>query len=380
MTDRIQVILGPMAQSPSIAGVPGVLRTAQRITEDLEPERLSLLGAGTGFAQRWSRQLAGLDAAHVDCLGAIPPGKWLTPGVPLLAVSADGIPANGALAAFLRSARAADRPARWLRRDEVLAAYYPSPDSYAAGLPHDARVFEAGDNDWIGFSEPDAAARTEQALVEGLIKDTDGYIARWDRRISMALSLFLLKTPVTPNHVTTASLFLGILGAVWLAFGSYIFQVLGALLLWFCCILDGCDGEVARLKLLSSRSGASYDLGADHIAHLAIFVAVPFAVHTANPQVPVLLPGALMVSGLAACMFTIWWLILRRPQKHPGPVRLFFERVASRDYVYVILALTVIRKLHWFLWAAAFGAHLFNLALWWVFLRHPHSAQPAQDS
>jgi hypothetical protein len=84
-----------------------------------------------------------------------------------------------------------------------------------------------------------------------------------------------------------------------------------------------------------------------------------------------------MVSGMAASMFTIWWLILRRPQSRLGATQIFFERVASRDYVYLIAALTVIKKLHWFLWAAAFGAHIFNLAIWWIYLRQPDNPERA---
>jgi hypothetical protein len=37
---------------------------------------------------------------------------------------------------------------------------------------------------------------------------------------------------------------------------------------------------------------------------------------------------------------------------------------ASRDYVYLILALTAIGRLDWFVWAAAVGSHLFNAFLW----------------
>ena len=149
------------------------------------------------------------------------------------------------------------------------------------------------------------------------------------------------------------------------------------LLLWFCSILDGCDGEVARLKLLCSRSGAAFDLGSDHVAHLAIFAAIPFAVLSADPQARVLLPGILMVSGMLACMFTVWKLILRHPLPAADPMRIVFERIASRDYVYLILALVLIRKLHWFLWAAAFGTHFFNLFLWWTFMRRSKISQPS---
>jgi CDP-L-myo-inositol myo-inositolphosphotransferase len=222
--------------------------------------------------------------------------------------------------------------------------------------------------DWLDLREKNSVRKAENAFFAALTKETDGYIARFDRKISTAFSRLLLKTPITPNQITAASLVLGLVGAALLAFGSYAGQVLGAGLLWFCCILDGCDGEVARLKLICSPSGADFDLGADHIAHLAIFLAIPFAVRSADPAARVLLPGALMVSGMILSMITVWWLFLRRPEDNPGAARIFFERIASRDYVYLIFALVLIGKLNWFLWASAFGVHAFNLALWLIFL------------
>ncbi|MDD5629601.1 MAG: CDP-alcohol phosphatidyltransferase family protein [Elusimicrobia bacterium] len=378
MTDRLQVLLGPARDRPRIAFVPAVLRAAQRIAEDLSPQSIILLDAGPDFARDWSRQMAGLGAERVECA---PPGgvaQRLAPGVPLLEVSSDGLPRDGSLRRFLSQARAEGRPARWMRQGKVLASFHPSPDSYAAGAGAAAgRDFEAGEEDWLSLQDADAVPRAERALFASLVKDTDGFLARFDRRMSVSLSRLLLRTPATPNAITAASLALGLLGAAWLAFGSYPFQVLGAFLLWFCCILDGCDGEVARLKLMCSKSGAAFDLGADHVAHMAIFVAIPFAVHTADPQAEVLLPGILMVAGMAVSMFTVWWLILRRPGRPFGATQLFFERVASRDYVYLIAFLAVIRKLHWFLWAAAFGIQVFNLALWCMALRRPADPERA---
>ena len=372
----LQAVLGPAQEGPLVAGLPAVLRAAQRIAEDLPVDRIILRQAPPGFARRWSRQLDGCNGTRVDCAdnGGGPSREGRDP---LLEVCGRGLPRSGALARFLDEARAADGPARWVRQGEVLAVYHPAGSGPGG---REARDFEAGAADWLAFDEPDAVPRAEAELFASLAKDTDGYIARFDRRISVALSRWLLRTPVTPNHITTASLALGLLGAALLGFGSYPLQLSGAVILWFCCILDGCDGEVARLKMLCSRSGADYDLGADHLTHLAIFVAIPFGVRAADPQARVLLPGALMVSGLAASMLTVWWTILRRPAQSLGRARLFFERVASRDYVYLILALVAVRRLHWFLWAAAFGAHCFNLAIWWLFLRYPDAAEPAPAS
>lgn len=145
-------------------------------------------------------------------------------------------------------------------------------------------------------------------------------------------------------------------------------EVLGAVLLWSCCIFDGCDGEVARLKHLCSPAGGLYDVIADNIVHVALFIAIPINVSRHHPEASFLVPGVLLVSGLLACMFSVWWLVLRRPKEERGHAGLVVERLASRDFLYLILLLVLIGKLDWFLWAAGIGSHLFNLGLW-IFVR-----------
>ncbi len=351
---NLQVLIGPVQETPLIIGLPAVLRLAQKISEEVVPERIVLENIPSGFTERWAPQLSSLDKL----------APTLRNGDPVLAFSSRGLPQNGALKRFLLAAQGAGQPLRWIHQGQVVASWVPS-----SAVQTEGRTWEGKDDDWEDLSSPGAIARAEQDIFDGLVKDVDGYIARFDRRLSIPLSRWMLKAPITPNHITLASLLLGLVGAAALAFGSYAGQVAGALLLWFCAILDGCDGEVARLKLLCSPSGAAFDLSADHIAHLAIFVAIPLAVRSVNPQAQILLPGLLMVSGMLASMFTVWKLILSRPLPAADPLRLIFERIASRDYVYLIVALVVLQKLHWFLWAAAFGTHFFNLFLWWTFLR-----------
>src|SRR5207247_11336043 len=48
-------------------------------------------------------------------------------------------------------------------------------------------------------------------------------------------------------------------------------QTIGALLFLTHSILDGCDGELARLKFLESRAGAVLDFWGDNLVHVAVF-------------------------------------------------------------------------------------------------------------
>jgi phosphatidylglycerophosphate synthase len=293
---------------------------------------------------------------------------------PILVVSAEGFPGVGALKDLIADGKLSGEPLQWVKGDRALAAYYPQAgaliESCETAAAAASKALEPGGRSkvisepWFEAADHASARHAEDSLCAELPKSTDGYLARFDRHLSISLSRIFLRFPVTPNHITTASLILGLLGAWGLASGSYPSQVGGAILLWACCVLDGCDGEVARLKLLCSKSGAAYDLTVDHISHLATFVAIPLGVGRMNPQAQFLIPGILLLTGFLSCMGSVWWLILRRPENERGPLLEIIERLASRDYVYLILALSLMAHLDWFLWAAGLGSHIFNLSLW----------------
>src|SRR5205085_4211542 len=113
---------------------------------------------------------------------------------------------------------------------------------------------------WSDATDPGDARHVERGLLKALHQPGDGYLARFDRRISIALSRLLIRTPIVPNAITALSLLVGLGGAVLLASAPWSVAVLGAVCLWLSCILDGCDGEVARLKMLTSRWGGRFDI------------------------------------------------------------------------------------------------------------------------
>jgi len=187
----------------------------------------------------------------------------------------------------------------------------------------------------------------------------DGYIARLDRTISIAISRSLIRTPITPNMMTTASMLIGIAGALMLISTNDAVCIAGALLGWFSAILDGCDGEIAKVKLLSSEWGAKYDLAADHIVNVLTFIAIPIHVYRVAPNLPLLVPGVALIAGVLMSMFVVWWVLLREPSERWDAAERVIGRIASRDFVYVVLLLALLRHLEWFVYLAAAGANAF---------------------
>lgn len=221
---------------------------------------------------------------------------------------------------------------------------------------------------------PADAEAAERALLATLGSPSDGPIARFDRALSTRISRHLVRTPLRPNHITTIGTLIGLTGAWSLAQGGYAWGVLGTLLFWFAVIIDGCDGEVARLKFLESRIGYLYDVTTDNIVHAAIFAGMGIGLYRTDPSQPFLLLGALLVGGLiAATAATMTLLVPDPPADQPPPrtargrwrQRLLrgFEALMNRDFAYMLLGLALIGRLDWFLWGAAIGTYVYAGAL-----------------
>jgi len=378
----LQVLVSAAPGVPLVAGLPCAVRAAYRAGRELNPDRIVIAGADAAFLARWSFPL---EAAGVPTRGGDEPGS-LDPALPLLALASDAFPEEGALeavraamdgAASGRRALQGRTAALWTRDAGALGAGSAPPSAVLArALAAPAPELSAGA--FLDAATPADAARTAQVLYSRLAKNNDGYLARFDRRLSLALTRLMLPFPITPNQVTAASLALGLLGAWWLAAASPAVQFAGAALLWFCALLDGCDGEIARLKLHMTASGGDFDLWADHVAHMATFIALPIGVARLHPHASWWIPGSLLFTGVAASAYLVWRLVLRVPEAERGPLSIFVERIASRDYVYLILALAAINRLDWFIWTAAVGSHAFWLSMLWLSRRQ--SAVSAADA
>jgi len=96
------------------------------------------------------------------------------------------------------------------------------------------------------------------------------------RHLSYRLTPILLKTSITPNMITAVSLLFGLLCAVCFILGNYIAGIIGALLLTASYTFDNCDGEVARIKKMSSEFGAKFDDIVDWLVDTSFFAALGY--------------------------------------------------------------------------------------------------------
>ena len=153
------------------------------------------------------------------------------------------------------------------------------------------------------------------------MKDTEGFMSRnVERKLSLAVSRLLAGTRVTPNAMTLVSVAVGLAGAWFLLSAAASQQTIGAVLFLLHSILDGCDGELARLKFQESRFGGVLDFWGDNIVHVAIFAAMGMGWSRAVGATWPLVLGLSAVAGTIASALFVYWTMTgekRRPSTRP---------------------------------------------------------------
>jgi 1L-myo-inositol 1-phosphate cytidylyltransferase / CDP-L-myo-inositol myo-inositolphosphotransferase len=232
----------------------------------------------------------------------------------------------------------------------------------------------------------------EQRLLRSLVKDTDGFMARHvERPISLQIVRRLASTAVTPNQITIASAAIGLFGAPFFLSEFWLWQTVGALLFLTHSIVDGCDGELARLKFQESRWGGVLDFWGDNVVHIVTFACMAAGWSlSVGAFWPLLLGAAAALGSLGSAAFVHWRLM--RIKDDSGPLftsvsaapdnRLarLLDAASRRDFIYLVLILALFGKSNWFLLLAALGAPIFFILLVFLALRERHlniSTRPA---
>ncbi|MGB3341198.1 MAG: NTP transferase domain-containing protein [bacterium] len=149
-------------------------------------------------------------------------------------------------------------------------------ESLAAGIKilanrHKMKEFDISDKHWLDIDDNSALRNAKSLLIKQLRKNTDGPISRiLNRPISIKISELFLKTKMTPNQISLMSFIASFCGALFFCIGEYIFVIIGGIFVQLSSILDGCDGEVARLKLMQTKYGGWFDAVLDRYADAII--------------------------------------------------------------------------------------------------------------
>jgi len=221
----------------------------------------------------------------------------------------------------------------------------------------------------------------EWRLLRQLVKDTDGFMARHvERPISLRIARRLASTGITPNQITSLSVGIGLSGALFFLCSQWVCQTIGALLFLAHSILDGCDGELARLKFQESRFGGIIDYWGDNVVHIAVFGCIAISWALSIEALWPLLLGVAAALGNLASAWLVYWRVMR-PKKDDGPLftsvvtvpdqslARMLDAASRRDFIYLVVILALFGKSNWFLVLAAVGAPIFFLLLVFLALR-----------
>ena len=152
----------------------------------------------------------------------------------------------------------------------------------------------------IAVTDDASAREAERRLFYALRKPQDGWTSRYlNRYISLAISRWLVKTPLLPNQVSVGILGVGLAGAWFAARGGYGNLLLGAFLFQAQSVLDGCDGEMSRVSHRGSRAGEWLDTVGDDLTNYGFFAGAALGLYKVTHNPLYLAAGAItVISGL----------------------------------------------------------------------------------
>ena len=153
---------------------------------------------------------------------------------------------------------------------------------------------------WQDVDTPADLKRAEAKLLRGLPRGGDGIISKFlNRPLSLLITRAIARLPIGPNLVSFLSLLLAL--AAGLLF-SLKMGLLAGVMAQLTSIIDGVDGELARVKFLSSPYGALFDALLDRYGDALIILGMAYYVYSHSPGPLVLFSSLLALGGAPMSM------------------------------------------------------------------------------
>jgi len=231
-------------------------------------------------------------------------------------------------------------------------------------------AYDPGFGWWQDVDDQADLAQAHVKLLSSLAKSTDGFLARHvNRRLSLFLTRRLWRLGVTPNAVTLVCLLLGLAAGWAFAQGTGVgWGLLGAVLFQLHSIIDGTDGELARLLHKESRLGSWFDLISDNLTHAVVFAGI--ARGQAVDGVPGLfgvgwdVVGATAVLGVLAAFLVVAPLLTpggAAREKRDGRLQGLVDGLARRDFTWALFPVILFRWQGYFLGVVAAGTWVYAI-------------------
>lgn len=240
---------------------------------------------------------------------------------------------------------------------------------------------------WCDVDTPQAKSHAEAQLYQQLRKPTDGIISKHlNRRISLALTRVFMKCRFSVNGVWAFGALIGVLSGVFMAMGTLPYLIVGGICLQLASILDGCDGEMARLTFSESPSGEWLDTFGDNLTYLSFMVGVVVGLYRQEPSHLILYEAVLFFFGLSLTWFFMFYYLRRYTTSgslvsvkweeadggsQPGSAKKsWVARLAplmrSDLFSFIFMWLAMTNQLHLILWLGIIGTN----GTWMVVLKN----------
>ena len=139
------------------------------------------------------------------------------------------------------------------------------------------RIFDIKGKFWSDCDTYKDVKFAEKKLLASLSKPADGILSKkFNRKVSAFITSFLIKTPITPNMISFLIPVLAIFAFFILSRGTQMSFILGGLLIQFLSIIDGCDGEISRLKFQKSVFGTWLDPILDRYVDMLLIAGMAY--------------------------------------------------------------------------------------------------------
>lgn len=238
-----------------------------------------------------------------------------------------------------------------------------------------AVIQDIGDMWWQDVDAKPAYKHAEKLMLKKQIKKTDVWVSRYcNRPISLFFSKYLVRTPITPNQTSFIGFFAGLLAPVFLIWGNYWGFMLGALCYHMSSVLDGCDGEIARMKMMESEGGEWMDTLTDTVSHFLFLSGMVYGLVKVTGETWPIALGVLSLVSIVALVLVMFKFIrgenrgtliafdqafeksVTKDQNIFARMALFFKPIMRRaNFAFLFFLLALIGKISWVLFLICFG-------------------------
>ena len=182
----------------------------------------------------------------------------------------------------------------------------------------------------------------------------------WTHKVARFCLIPVIKSPITPNHLTVLRLITGIIACVTFASGIRYLEIIGGFIWILSALLDCADGELARMRNQSSEWGHKFDFFSDTTVTALFFIGIGIGARDSMPELVAVVLGFIIAQGVVVA--AVLTEKIDQIKEESGDKA--YPGIAGFNFDDILFLFALIIWLDWqmyFLVGASIGAPLFAL-------------------